>query len=73
LGHQKVLNNIESLSIKNPTEHEINDLMTQVDVDGSGNIDVDEFLGFMMSDRGFTPLNPFDDLEQVFRCDKTNQ
>ena len=33
---------------------EINDLMTRVDLDGSGDLDVDEFVALMMESSGFS-------------------
>ena len=53
------------------SKDEINELMTRVDLDGSGDLNVDEFVALMMESSGFsfsaTANRPFEDLQPVFR------
>ena len=50
---------------------EINELMSRVDLDGSGDLDVEEFVALMMESSGFSfsaaANQPFEDLRPVFQ------
>ena len=50
------------------SKDEINELMTRVDLDGSGDLNVDEFVALMMESSGFSASanRPFEDLRPVF-------
>ena len=50
---------------QNPTDSEVNDMINEVDVDGSGVVEFEEFVNFFC--RLMKNLNPQNEIREAFR------